>query len=247
MTLAEIRTQVRKRLGETTSAFWTDAELNTYINLGLKDLSWRTKCLRANGSFGAISCESSTVSAKSNEYTVSSVLSEDCYAITEAYFKVDGEDFDRLIPTNRADLDTLSPGWQSLVGYTYTNTASGVITYNYESICSTPTHYYWDREEDIFGLYPPPNDDQAGSNYIKCYYTYTHTNLSSDSATPTIPEPLHMAAVDFSVASGFEDRGWGDRANDFWNKYFKKVSEYDVERKNEREDEEIIMKGYRNI
>jgi len=247
MTREQIRDVVRKRLGETTSAFWTDAELNTYINLGCKDLAWRTKCLRSNGTFGAISCASSTVSAKSNEYTLSSVLDEDFYAVTEAYFKIDGKDFERLIPTTREELSVLHPEWQSLVGYTYSNTSSGVTTYNYTSDPSTPTHYYWSREEDVFGLYPPPDDDQAGSDYIKCYYTYKHTDLSSDSATPSIPEPLHLAVVDFAVASGFEDRGWGDRANDFWNKYFTKIKDYEVETKNEREDEEVIMKGYRNI
>lgn len=247
MTREEIRDIVRKRLGETTAAFWTNTELNTYINLGCKDIAWRTKCLRDNTTFGSISCASSTVSEKSNEYVTTTVVDADCYAITEAFFKTEGEDYRRLKPTTREDLNQQNPAWQSLVGYTHTNTSSGVVTYNYTASPSTPTHYYWDREENVFGLYPPPNDDQASADGVKVYYTYKHTDLSSDSASPSLPEPLHMAVASFCVASGLEDRGWGDRANDFWEKYFSKINDYRVETRNEREDDEVIMKGYRNL
>jgi len=247
MTLLELRNAVRKRLGETTAAFWTDAEINAYVNQGAKDLSWRTKCLRTTGYISSISCTANTVSACSNEYTISTALSTACYAITEVYFKEDGTDFVRLNPTTREELDVQNPAWQSLIGYTYSTTASTVTTYNYTSNTSTPTDYYWSREEDVFGLYPPPDADNSGTNYIKVYYAYTHTDVSTDSASPTIPSGLHPAIIDFATATGLEDRGWGDRANDFWSKYFKKISDYVTERKNEREDDELIMKSYRNV
>jgi hypothetical protein len=32
-----------------------------------------------------------------------------------------------------------------------------------------------------------------------------------------------------------------------WGKYFQKLKDYGVEKKNEREDDELIMKNYRNI
>ena len=247
MTREELRDIIRKRLGETTAAFWTDAEVNTYINLGCKDIAWRTKCLRDNTTFGSISCVSSTVSEKSNEYIITTVVDPNCYAITEAFFKVDGENYSRLKPTTREDLNQQHSEWQSLVGYTHSNTATGVTTYNYTSNSSTPTHYYWNREEDVFGLYPPPNDDQANSDGVKVYFTYKNTDLSSDSATPSLPEPLHLGIVAFCVASGLEDRGWGDRANDWWEKYFAKINDYRVETRNEREDDEVIMKSIYNV
>jgi len=49
------------------------------------------------------------------------------------------------------------------------------------------------------------------------------------------------------VASGLEDRGWGDRANDMWNKYKMKLKEYQTERRVEREDDDIVMKSIYNI
>jgi len=244
MTRQEIREMSRKKLGESTTSFWTDTEINNYINAGCKDVSWRTKCLRTNGTIQAVSCSSSTVSLKSNEYTISSSFPT-CYAINEVYFKQEDETFERLIPSSREELDALNPAWMSLVGYSTISTA-GVTTYNYGSSGGTPTHYYWSREEDVLGLYPPPDSTQDGAD-IKCYYSYTHTDLSSDSASPTLPVPLHLAVVDFVVASGLEDRGWGDRANDMWGKYYAKIKDYTVEKKNEREDDEIISKNYRNI
>lgn len=248
MTRLQIRSMVRKALGETTSAFWSDDELNGYINFGCKDLAWRTKCLRSSGTIGSISCVSTTVSLRSNEYSISSYFPT-AFAINEVYFKVDGQRFMRLEPTSREELDIENPNWQALVGYTtVTNTGTAAVTtYNVASQPGIPYKYYWSREEDVFGIYPPPNDAQSGADYIKVYYSYNHTDISGDSDSPSLPNGLHLAIVDFAVARGLEDRGWGDRANDAWGKYFSKIKDYGVEKKNEREDDEIIMKNYRNI
>lgn len=246
MIRSAIRDLVRKKLGETTAAFWTNAELDDYINLGCKDVAYRTKCLRSNTTISSVSCESSTAAsvAASNEYSISGNI-DDFFAVIDVAFMQEGTDWVKLTPTSREDLDARRPGWRAAVGYT-ADATSATPTYNYDSQTGTPTHYYWDREEDIFGLDPPPNDDNEGA-YIKIYYTYDHTDLSSDASSPSLPSPLHLAVVEYVTATGFETRGWGDRANDAWQKYFSKISDYTAEKKNEREDEEIISKGYRNI
>lgn len=246
MTQQEIRNMARKTLGETTSAFWTDAELNAYINLGCKDLAFRTKCLRTTRTFGSVSCAENTVGSVSNEYVLSTVI-PNYFAVNEVYFKVDGERYYRLDPSSREELDSIHSGWQALVGFTSSDTATGITTYNKDATPSIPLKYYWDKEEDILGLYPPVGDDQAGSDYIKVYYTYDHPDLSSNSSVPSLPTPIHLAVVDFTVARGLEDRGWGDRANDGWQKYFQKIKDYVIERSRGREDEEIVSKNYRNV
>jgi hypothetical protein len=243
MILSEIRTLVRKKLGETTGAFWTDAEINGYINLGCKDIAYRTKCLKSNTTFNVASCVTNTAVAGSNEFTISSTISN-FFAITEAVFMQDGTSWEKLTATSREELDTVSQGWRTAVGYTYTT--GGTVNYNYGSTPGTPMQYYWDREEDVLGIYPPADDDNDGA-YLKVYYTYNHTDLSLDSSSPTLPVPLHPAVVEFAVATGMETRGWGDRANDAWQKYFAKLNDYTVEKKREREDEEIISKNYRNL
>lgn len=245
MIRSEIRDIARKRLGETTASFWTDAELNIYINLGCKDLSWRTKCLRANGTIAVSSCVANTAASASAEFVLSDQFS-DFYAVNEVYFQRETKDYVRLVPTTREELDVLDDAWQSLVGRTYLNTGSGVTTYNYESSPSEPIQYYWSREEDLIGIYPPPNDTHDGA-LLKVYYSKEHTDLTDDASSPTLPNGIHLAVVDYVVASGLEDRGWGDRANDMWTKYIKKINDYDIEKKKEREDEETYMKNYRNV
>jgi hypothetical protein len=246
MNLGQIRTQVRKRLGDATSAFWTDAELNSYINDGCRDISFRTKCLRANGYISSESCEANLVAAASNEYPLASNFTN-IYAVLEVYFHENGENWIRLEPTTREELDEENIAWRGNVGYTYTDTGSGVVTYNYNSKPSTPQKYYWSREEDILGLDPPPNDDNAVSNGIRVYYALKHADMTDDSDIPTVPEPLHLAVIFYAVAVGFEDRGWGDRANDQWTKYYTRLRDYKIERNREREDDEIISINYKGI
>jgi hypothetical protein len=45
--LSEYRTECRRLLHDANANFWTDAELNTYINDGRKKVAADTKCLRA--------------------------------------------------------------------------------------------------------------------------------------------------------------------------------------------------------
>jgi len=140
MTRQEIRNVARKRLGETTAAFWTDSELNTYINLGCKNIAWRTKCLRGTGYINIQSCEPNTTAEAKTEWTMSTALDPLAFAINEVYFKREGTTYRRLEPTNRKDLDVQSEEWQSLVGYTYVD-GGGTTHYNYESETSEPLEY----------------------------------------------------------------------------------------------------------
>ncbi|MDD4339206.1 MAG: hypothetical protein PHV00_05950 [Syntrophales bacterium] len=43
--LADARARVRRRLHETTAAFWTDAQLNRLINAGALDVAAKTLCI----------------------------------------------------------------------------------------------------------------------------------------------------------------------------------------------------------
>jgi len=226
MTLSELRSLCRKRLGDAGGAFWTDAEIDAHINDGCRDVAFRTKSIEGV-----------------REWTLSTAFT-DIYAVEDVYFNRDGTDWDKLTPTSREALNNDTPGWVGNVGYT--STAGGTTTYNYSSNASVPTHYYWDREEDMLGIDTPQDDGNSGTNYLHVYYTKKHTDISGDGDSPQIPEPLHQSVVNFVTAVGFEDRGWGDRANDQWNKYFQRIKDYGIETIREREDEEIISRNYRS-
>jgi hypothetical protein len=221
MTRSEIRSLIRKRLGETTASFWLDVELNSMINDGCTDVAFRAKCLRGSGYF-------TTVSGTA-EYPITTVVpTATVISINEVYYLQNGTTWQKLEATSRTELDITYPTWKS--------TDSG-----------TPQRYWFDREEGNLGLYQKPDATNAGISYGQIYYTKAHVDIAGDTESPQLPEYIQPAIVDFVVANGYEQRGWGDKANDAWQKYYSKIHDYQVERHREKEDEDIVMKNYRNI
>ena len=219
MTRTNIRALIRKRLGETTASFWTDAELNTWINDAGHDIVYRTKCLKDNGYVSSV--------ASTSDYTLSTNF-PNLLAVTEVYFNVEGDTWEKLEPTTRTQLDIERPGWLS-----------------YDE--GTPDEYYADKEEDVLVLIPTPSSSNVGTDYIRVYYADGFTELSDDTSSPACPEYLHEAFVDYVCAKGFEQRGYGEKGNDAWAKYYNRIASYLVERQREKEDDDIVMKGYKNI
>ncbi len=220
MTRTRIRALIRKRLGETTASFWTDAELNDWINDSMNDVAYETKCIKANGKIDTTAASTYTVSSSFSNYI----------AVNEVYIYQDGDTWVKLKKTTRERLDRESTGWKSA-----------------ES--SVPQQYYWTLDEDIIGLYPKPNSDNQGTEYLEVYYSNNSTDMSSDSETPTkISYPLQLAMIDFVVATGFETRGYGEKANDAWGKYGRRIQKYMIERDKEAMvDDELVMKNERNL
>jgi hypothetical protein len=219
MTRGEIRSMARKRLGETSGAFWSDTELNGWINQAGIDLAFKSKSIRTNAYF--------TTVLGQQEYSLSAIA-PNIYAVLDVYFYINGTTWKRLKPlANREDLDMQYKGWKNA------NPAA-------------PYTYLWDREEDLFLLHPKPDASNTGTDYCRIYYDRTFVALSNDSSTPIIPEPLHLALVDWVVSLGYETRGYGDKANDALMKYEKRIGDYVRERSREKEDDEIIMRSYRS-
>jgi hypothetical protein len=221
MTRLEIRSLIRKRLGETTASFWSDAELNSWINDACTDVAFRAKCLRGSSYF--------TTVADTADYTMSALVSAaTVLSINEVYYKQNGTTWQKLEATSRTELDMTDPTWKS--------TDSG-----------TPQRYWFDREEGTFSLYQKPDSTNAGVSYGQLFYTKAHVDINGDSESPQLPEYIQNAIVDYVVANGYEQRGWGDKANDAWTKYYSKIRDYQVERNREKEDEDIVSKNYRNL
>lgn len=221
MNRGEIRDMARKSLGETTAAFWSDAELNLYINTAGHDIADKTKCLKTNSYLVAV--------AEQADYAMVGVGVivglNNALSITEVYFKQNGTTWVKLKPTSRTLLDNENQGWMSA--------PSGV-----------PDQYIEDMETGTITLYPKPNSTNAGT-YIRVFYSQDFTDITSDSAETGYPVDLELAMVDFVTAYGFQQRGWGDKSNDSWSKYFNRLKEYMIERGREKEDYVIQMRPYR--
>jgi hypothetical protein len=222
MTRLRLRTLARKRLGETTASFWPDSELNDWLNDAGDDVAEKTKCLK--------STENMTTIEDQAEYVPSTEF-PGYLSIDEIYLYRDGKKWERLEKKDRKRLTLENPAWKSVDA-------------------STPQYYYWDEELDVLGFYPKPNEDNAGTDYVEAYLSIGFTAMTQDTETPVITSKnLRLAMVDYVVATGYESRGWGDKANDAWGKYFKRVHNYLVGRDTEEndDDEGIVMKNYRNV
>jgi len=214
MTRAEIRALVRKGLGETTASFWDDTELNTWIDDGGYDLSFRTKSIRSNGYI--------TTTSTVGEYTISTALAADVLTVLDVYYYVGGATWTKMALMSREELDTRYPSWRS-------------------DTAGTPSIAYFDMEEDMIGFYVAPGEDQYGTSYARVYYATKFTDLALDTSVPTLPTYLHRAIVYYVIAYGYEQRGYGDKSNDAWTKYAAMITTYMGERtanKDQREASE---------
>ena len=220
MTRLQLRNLIRYRLGELTASFWPDDTLNQWINNAGHDIADKTKYIKQDGYMDTVEDQ--------GEYTVSDDFSN-WLSILRVY-RYDGTNWNKLIQTTEDRLDKECQGWK-----------------NAES--SIPQQYYWDKERDILGLYPVPDEDREGTDYLQVYYADDFTDLTEDTASLTMPRLLQEATADYVVATGFESRGWGDKANDAWGKYASKIHGYLVKRDTEKEedDEGLVMRNYRNI
>lgn len=223
MTRSEVRALARKKLGETIGAFWTDIEMNSWINEAGEDIAFKTKSIRTDGYM--------TTVLDTSDYSLATYF-PNFYSALDVYFYREGTQWIRLKPLmDRTELDLEFPGWMS-------------------ADSTVPAYYVVSREEDKLQLYPAPNATNAGTDYLRMYYARTFTVLSTsstaDTSTPSLPEPLHLAMVDWVVATGLETRGYGDKANDAWSKYAQKLQAYHVIRHAEKEDDSLIMRPYRS-
>lgn len=214
MNRQEIRNKARKKLGETTAAFWTDSEMNTWIDDACDDIAMRTLCLRSSTLL--------TPTESLAEYTLTSQIS-DVLAILDEQFYMDAANWDRLEPTTREELNRDYPGWK--------NADDG-----------TPIMYYWDLEDNVHGLYPPPNSTNAVTEYWQVFYAQRHTDITGDTAAIDIPLELHKAIIEHVVATGLESRQSREAAAFHWTLYEKYINMWTARKDYNRYlDDDIIM------
>jgi len=216
-----IRNLTRMKIGEPVARTIQNGDLNSWINDAGIDLAYKTKCLRATSLM-------TTTSAA--EYVISTSFTN-LLSINELYIYQNSR-WVKLIASTFEELDILNDGWRS-------------------QDAAPPQYYWYDIQLDTLGLYPKPDSDNQGTNYVRGYYTQKFTDLTVDSSTPVLPTALHLAMSDYATAVAWEsksnDRSSIIKANNHWTFYQKRIMDYLTESKREKEDETIIMKGYRNI
>jgi len=218
MNLKQIRSLV-KRNTKADSMNMPDESINFFINLAQKEIVRQTLCLKKSASVltkagviaaitngGAGTVNINTVAANTlstgDLVTLTGTSYDGVYAVTVA----DESNFS-IVDTFVA---TGSSGYWSQHEYALPSDfhkssamkiGSIFLEYKIEEEIDrlyttdpdrgTPYYYYIDREAGTYGLYPIPGDGYAG----KFTYRAIPATLSSDTATPDIPELYHDAIV----------------------------------------------------
>jgi len=223
MNRKEIRDMTRRRLGETQGVFWSDDELNSWIQQAANEIAFKTKSIRSNGLM--------TTTSEEMDYIATDHFTG-IIAILELYYNIStsaSPNFVKLeaFVDGRTQMDLEYPGWM--------NAPSG-----------TPHKYGYDREENNLWFFPKPNATFSGTDKAKVFYARDHAVMANDTATSILPNVLHLAIVDWTTSLGYESRGYGDKANDAMSKANGRMREYMTERKRQKEDEELLMRPYKS-
>ena len=216
MIRSTLRDTVRQLLGETTAVFWTDAMLNQWMEDGQLDIVWRARCNRTRD---LVDTTASTL-----RYTLSSLVTNILKIVDSGVriYNSDTEDWTKLEQRSKEWLDQNYSGWE---------TADAGI----------PQNYVYDVELDELILYPIADTECVGTDYLEINSLIKPTVMTADANSPDLPSVLHVAVIDYVVATALSSRGYQDIADRYWAQYYAKIKSYMIERKVEEDPEEIIM------
>lgn len=219
MTRLQIKTVARKKLGEATAVFFTEADLDQWFTDACIDVVWKSRCKRTR-----TLC---TTTASTLRYDLTSLISNCLRIISVRIYSNSTLQWRRLTEKTYDFLDQSYPQWESYSA-------------------ATPLYYVYDRQINNVGefiLFPMCQSDYVGTDYLEVYNSQYPATLTDDNQTPTdIPTMLQQAIIEWIVATGLEARGYQDIADNHWSKYTEKIASY-LAQTNLEEDEEICMHG----
>jgi hypothetical protein len=105
-----------------------------------------------------------------------------------------------------------------------------------------PLYYVASVELDELIIYPVAESDCVGVDYLKIEALIKPIAITSDSNSPDLPTTLHLALIDYVVATGLASRGYADIADKSWSQYYAKIKSYMIERDYDEDTQEIIMR-----
>ena len=226
MTRLQVKTTVRKKLGEATAVFFEETDLNQWLEDAQIDLVWKTRCKRIRLLCDTVAASVTNGNATGLRYVLTSLMPNCLRIISIRIYSNQLLKWRRLFEKDYDFLDDRYPQWQS-------------------NDPATPLYYVYDREINEFILFPMCQTDYVGTGYLESYYSPLPTPLTDDAQViQDIPVQLQQALIEFVVATGLEARGYQDIADSHWQKYEGKCTSY-IAQRGVQEDEEITMHGSR--
>lgn len=187
-TLANIRTAVRDVLDESSASFWSDAQLNRYINRA-KDRVWnRVKSL--NEDYFAVTRRSTDGSL--------TILGE---TYSAASFAIAAGTRDYTLPPDFAEMRLIrciTTGFED-IRFIYRDLSAPAMRRMLEVVENLdPGDFYFDAiaEPPVMRIAPLSNTALD----LEITYIAALADLSSDSDRLTLPNPLYIAVEDYAIA-----------------------------------------------
>lgn len=183
VTLLALRTDVRSRLDESSARFWTDSELNNWINEGLRDVSRQSETIQ---SFNT---------------TITAVANQAKYAMPQDVIRVHRIEF---VPSGATQTYPVQPStYQEMDQVWGINQLSQTMSYPYNYVL-------WGFPPNLtVQFYPVP---ATPGTFNIFYYRLPHT-LTNDTDIAEIPEGWHdLVALycEFVARRKDKDTTWQD-------------------------------------
>jgi hypothetical protein len=174
MTRTQMLTEVRARLGETGTGFFTDAQINQWLADGVDEIALFVEPIITTMTVDITAVTGSAPYVDQGEY----LLPDSLISIKQVYFKdsnskwtdpLNETTYEKLFAENGAD-------WESSTG-------------------DPPHSYYW--RQDIIGLFPKPSTTRSGA--LRVLHTCRPTEMSADANTTGLPSWLDRACVLYAL------------------------------------------------
>ena len=165
---SELRQEVRDRLGESGTGYYTDAQLNQWLNDGVDYVAMAVEPLVSTGTVDITAVTGSAPYTGQGEY----LLPDGLISIKQAYYKDSAGKWDILEETTFEDLFEQNPDWESSAG-------------------DPPSRWYW--RQDVIGLYQKPDTARTGA--LRLLFTCRPSEMTGDTATTGLPSWLDRAVV----------------------------------------------------
>lgn len=186
--LSDLRTAVRDRLDESTAAFWTDAQLNRYLNRA-KDRVWsRVRALEEDYFDTSRTSQDGSLTILGETYAASS-------------FKITSGTSDYTLPPDFAEMramEVITSGYEWVL-FRFRDLAKDefraarMLTDNF-----SPSEFL----VDIFGepaqMRIAPKSDTALD--LRITYVARIADLSADTDRLLLPDPLYLAVEEYATA-----------------------------------------------
>jgi len=192
---------VRRQLSEVTAGFWTDLEVYRALNNAQLHIARKSKCLRKEINITTVASQAEydlktqAVNPNSTVFGYPEVFD---ISADGAYFYVGGTTYQKLYFKSKKTLNIEFPGWQGVAA-------------------SVPKYFYYEKTDNIVGLYPKPNSTNAGSYlFLDTYY---------------LPKVLHAGTAasgtdtTMVMAAGSTTAMYPSALNDYYNNIFLEIYE----------------------